>query len=100
MGQVVDLDVRNDADLLDEPFPFGAIHAGTGRSGEAVVRQAIVRTQPDLASPGACPDHFAKSQPPEPLGEGFAVRGGVLIAEHHHVAAEGILHVPLGAVVA
>src|ERR1017187_7696348 len=42
----------------------------------------------------ACSDHLAKFQPAEALGKCFAIRRGLMIAEHHDVAAEGVLHVP------
>ena len=41
-------------------------------------------------------DHLAQPQPSEPVREGLPVGRRLLVDEHHHVAPEGVLHVPTG----
>ena len=59
------------------------------------VHQEVGRREPDLAAPGARADDLAQAEPLEALGERLAVGGGAFVAQHHHVAAERVLHVPV-----
>ena len=79
---------------FDEPVAVRTEDAGFSRGRDAAIDEEVARRQPDLAAPGARADDLAEPEPPETFGEGLAVRRGVLVAQHHDVPAEGVLHVP------
>src|ERR1039458_6253155 len=94
MWKIVHYHIRIHAMALDHPLVIGTEYAPFGGRGDSAVHQSIARGEPDLSTPGARPDHLAQPELAEPFGERFAVRPGELIAQHHHVAAERLLHIP------
>src|SRR5207249_3331065 len=80
---------------LDEPGPLGTVDAELRRRGDALVDQAVAGGQPDLPAPGARADQLAEPEAAEALGERLAVGRRPFVAQDDHVAAEGVLHVPV-----
>src|SRR5262245_54982424 len=95
MREVVDDNVGVDTVLLDQPFAFGAVDTVHGGAPNTTVAETVSGIEPDLPTPGAHTDDLAKTQAPQSFRERFAVGVRVRVHEHHHVAAEGILHVPV-----
>jgi hypothetical protein len=58
---------------LNQPLAFGSVNAYLRRSGDSMIREEIVRAEPDLASSGAHADHFTQPEPLSTLDEGFAI---------------------------
>src|SRR6185312_6609387 len=94
MGQVVDDDIGVDAVAFDQPVAVRTKDASLRRRGDAAIDEEVARREPDLSSPGPRANHFPEAEPTESFGERLAVRGGVLIANHHDMSAKGVLHVP------
>src|ERR1700722_7738543 len=80
---------------FNQPLPFRPIDSGLGRSCHASICLTITSTQPDLASPCSRSNHSAHLEAMEALGECFAIRSSLLIAQHTDVAAKRRRHVPL-----
>src|SRR6185312_2703203 len=96
VGEVVHRHVGIDAVPFDQPGSVRAEDAELGGGGDPLVHQEVGGGQPDLPTPGAGADHLAQPQALDALGEGLAIRAGVLVDQHHQVAAEGVLHVRRG----
>src|SRR5262245_42507069 len=96
MREIVHDDVRLDAVAFNQPFAFGPVDAVFGGGGDAFVHEPIVERKPDFAAPSAGSDYFAEAETFEAFGEGFAVGTGAFVAQHDDMAAEGVLHVPVG----
>ncbi len=93
--KIVHYDVGIHAVPFDQPFSLRTVHAVLRRGSNSLVDQAIRRRQPDLAAPGPHSDHFSEPEPPEAFGKSLAIGGRPLVAQHHNIAAECFLHVPV-----
>src|SRR6185295_16792973 len=82
---------------FDHPLAIRREDAEFGCGSNAAIDQHVAGRKPDLATPRARADGLAKSQALETFAECLTIRCGEFIAENHQVAAECVLHVPVGA---
>jgi hypothetical protein len=80
--QVVDLDVRIDAVVLDDPFAVQAIDAELGEGDVAAVDERDVAADADQAAPGARADHRPQLVGLEVVWQRIAAAAGMGVGEH------------------